>query len=86
MIEMVQKLIVNSSVLRLIATKLIGKFQIGDYEQRVLLGAVHRPNYAYCVYNAAVLAKKLGYQRISVLEFGVAGRNTTLNRFLDHLQ
>lgn len=79
MIEMVQKLIFNSSVLRLIATKLIGKFQIGDYKQRVLLGAVDRPNYAYCVYNAAVLAKKLGYQRISVLEFGVAGGNGLKN-------
>jgi hypothetical protein len=39
------------------------------------IGAVDRPHYGYCVYNAAVLAKELGYQRISVLEFGVAGGN-----------
>src|SRR5262245_49184055 len=62
-----------------LAIKLIRKLQIGSYKQRVLLGAVDRPHYAYCVYNAAVLARKLGYQRISVLEFGVAGGNGLIN-------
>ena len=38
-----------------------------DYDE------IERPNYAYCMYNAAILAKQLGYSKISVIEFGVAG-------------
>lgn len=34
-----------------------------------------RMHYAYCMYNAALEAKKLGYNSISVIEFGVAGGN-----------
>ncbi len=37
--------------------------------------ATPRPHYAYCMYNAALLAKRLGLSRISALEFGVAGGN-----------
>jgi hypothetical protein len=37
-----------------------------------------RPNYFYCVYNGALLAKRLGYKHISVIEFGVAGGNGLL--------
>lgn len=37
--------------------------------------AVARPNYAYCMLNAALLAKSLGLRRISAIEFGVAGGN-----------
>jgi len=59
--------------------KLIRKFQIGSYQKRVVLGAVERPHYGYCVYNAAVLAKRLGYERISVLEFGVAWGHGLMN-------
>jgi hypothetical protein len=40
---------------------------------------VERPNYGYCVYNGAQLAKRLGYERISIIEFGVAGGNGLLN-------
>lgn len=45
------------------------------YETRIALGLVDRPQYAYCMYHAARLAKRLGHDRISVLEFGVAGGN-----------
>jgi hypothetical protein len=31
-----------------------------------------RPNYTYCVYHAAVLAKKLNHKSVSIIEFGVA--------------
>ncbi len=55
------------------------KFKIGNYKQRLELNAVDRPHYGYCLYNAVVLAKKLGYKKISVLEFGVAGGNGLLN-------
>jgi len=42
-----------------------------------------RPHYAYCVYHAAELARRLNLNSISVLEFGVAGGNGLL--FLDQL-
>lgn len=45
------------------------------------LNATVRPQYAYCTYHAALLAKKLGLKEISVIEFGVAGGNGLL--FLD---
>lgn len=37
--------------------------------------ATDRPHYAYCLLNAADLARRLGITRISALEFGVAGGN-----------
>lgn len=69
MLQTLKQLILDPYPLRTIAKQLIKKF--GTYEQRVKIGAVHRPDYAHCVCNAAMLAKKLGYPRISVVEFGV---------------
>jgi hypothetical protein len=37
--------------------------------------ATERPHYAYCMLHAARLAQKLGIERISAIEFGVAGGN-----------
>lgn len=37
--------------------------------------AIERPHYAYCMLRAAELAKRLGLDRISAIEFGVAGGN-----------
>jgi hypothetical protein len=34
-----------------------------------------RPHYAYCLFQAATLAKRLGIERIGAIEFGVAGGN-----------
>jgi hypothetical protein len=53
-----------------------------DYPKLIKLGAVDRPNYAYIVYQAADLARRLGLPRISILEFGVAGGRGLLN--LEH--
>jgi hypothetical protein len=62
------------------ATKHLAKsFQLGSYPRRLAMGAVERPHYGYCVYHAASLAAKLGYPRISVIEFGVAGGNGLVN-------
>jgi hypothetical protein len=36
---------------------------------------VDRPAYAFCLYYGALTAKRLGYARISAIEFGVAGGN-----------
>ena len=62
-----------------LAMNFIRRLHIGSYEDRVMIGAVDRPYYAYCLYQGAVLAKKLGYPRISVLEFGVANGAGLLN-------
>lgn len=61
--------------LRAIAKQFIKKF--GSYEQQLKAGVVNAksygyPNYAYCMYHAAYLAKRLGIPRISAIEFGVA--------------
>jgi hypothetical protein len=40
---------------------------------------VPRPYYAYCIYKATLLAKSLGYRKISIIEFGVAGGNGLVN-------
>lgn len=61
------------------AKQLINTFNLGSYEYRVKIGAVERPHYGYCVYQAAKLGKLLGYNRISVLEYGVAGGNGLVN-------
>lgn len=37
--------------------------------------ALDRPHYAYCMLRAAELARRLGHDRISAIEFGVAGGN-----------
>lgn len=79
MLEKLQHLILDPYPLRTIAKQIIKKFKIGTYEQRLKLGAVDRPDYGYIIYNAAVLGKKLGYKRISVLEFGVAKGNGLLS-------
>ncbi len=60
------------------SVNLIKKYELGSYQERLKLGAMHRPHYGYCVYHGANLAKKLGYQQISFLEFGVAGGNGLL--------
>src|SRR5688572_21000422 len=36
---------------------------------------IERPHYAYCMLRAADLARRLGHDAISAIEFGVAGGN-----------
>ena len=56
-------------------------------ESVVRLNMSTRPAYAYCLYNAVKLAKKLNYKSISAIEFGVAGGNGLyfLDQFADQL-
>lgn len=79
MLQKLRDLILDPYPLRTVAKQIIKKFELGSYEERLKLGAVSRPDYGYCVYQGAVLAKKLGYKRISVLEFGVAKGNGLMN-------
>ena len=51
------------------------KFDFLSYEQKLNYDSIARPAYGYCLLQAALLAKKLGHDRISALEFGVAGGN-----------
>lgn len=55
------------------ARSLWGRFPIGSVETRVRYGIFDRPHYAYGVFAAADLAKRLGLDSISVIELGVAG-------------
>src|SRR5437899_188283 len=48
------------------------KLPVLSYKTRLEVEAVVKPQYGYCIYHAAVLAKKLGHRKISILEFGVA--------------
>ncbi|GAB3145658.1 hypothetical protein GCM10027161_38220 [Microbispora hainanensis] len=49
------------------------RLPFGSYELRCALDLFPRPHYAYGVQQAAELARRLGVDRISVVEFGVAG-------------
>ena len=49
------------------------KFKIGSFEFRLNINALKRMQYAYICFHAARLGKKLGYKKISVIEYGVAG-------------
>ena len=53
--------------------RLIDKKKIGNFKFRMKINALERMHYAYICYNAAKLAKQLNYDRISVIEYGVAG-------------
>ncbi len=55
------------------------RFKLFSYETRIEYGAIDRPHYGYCVLRAAKLAKRLGHNKVSVIEFGVAGGNGLVN-------
>ena len=52
---------------------IIRKLKIGNFEFRLNMHALKRMQYAYICFQAAKLGKKLGYEKISVIEYGVAG-------------
>lgn len=51
------------------------RFGLFSYQTSLELGAVDRPWYGYCLLHSAWIARKLGYTRITAIEFGVAGGN-----------
>lgn len=55
------------------------KFPFGSVVLKTEHGIWNRPHYAYCILSAAKLALSLGINRISVLEFGVAGGTGLVN-------
>lgn len=54
------------------------KMAVGGFELRCDLDLFPRPQYAYGVQQAALLARSLGIPAVSVVEFGVAGGNGLL--------
>jgi hypothetical protein len=73
MIPFLKSVVLDPYPLRTIALRVIRRFNLGSYPYRLENGVVDRPHYGYCVYHGALLAKKLGHRRVSVVEFGVAG-------------
>ena len=68
-----ERLFESPSLTTKLIRNVIRDTSIGSYQFRYSIGAVTRPNYAYVVYQAARLAKRLGLKKVSVAEFGVAG-------------
>lgn len=62
-----------------IIRRLVRSMPFIPYPERLAIDAVERPYYGYCVFHAARLAKQLGMQKMSVIEFGVAGGNGLVN-------
>ena len=56
-----------------LAKKILREMRWIPYPKRLEYDAIERPNYGFCIYNAAVLAVALGYPKISIIEFGVYG-------------
>jgi hypothetical protein len=59
----------------ILAREIIKAFNLLSFQDRVAIGALKRPQYAYCIFQAARLAEKLRYPRISIIEFGCGGGN-----------
>jgi hypothetical protein len=62
-------------LISVLAREVVKSLSLLSYEDRVFLGAVDRPHYGYCVFQAAKLAMLLNYPRVSVIEFGCGGGN-----------
>jgi hypothetical protein len=58
--------------------RFLQRFPIGSWEMRLRCGAVPRAYYAWCLHYAALQARGLGYNAITVVELGVAGGNGLL--------
>ena len=75
LLKILEKICDNKSLLAYLIKRILRNLFFLKTKTLVSLNAATRPHYAYCVYNAAILAKKLGYKSFSILEFGVAGGN-----------
>ena len=76
--KILEKICNGSGILPYLLKYIIGKLDnIFNFSSTLLVmtNSSDRPNYAYCMYHAAILAKKLGHNSVSLVEFGVAGGN-----------
>jgi hypothetical protein len=65
----------KGSIRAKLSKEIFKRFGFFPYETRIEHSAIDRPHYGYCVLQAAKLAKRLGHNKVSVIEFGVAGGN-----------
>jgi|TARA_B100001093_G_scaffold47254_1_gene40148 hypothetical protein len=70
-----EKLAQNKTILSFLVRKIFKESKFISLENLIKLNALARPQYAYCAYYSALLAKKLSYDKISFIEFGVAKGN-----------
>jgi hypothetical protein len=74
------KLLATQRPLRVtLARRVIERFSLFSYQDRLRLCAIDRPHYGHCIFEAVQLANRLGYPNISVVEFGCGGGNGLLN-------
>lgn len=74
-LKIIEKICDNRSLFSYLIKRIVRYLFFLKTKTIISLNASARPHYAYCVYNAAILAKKLGYKSFSIIEFGVAGGN-----------
>ena len=73
------KIFTDPRPLRLrIISNFLKYFNVGTTNLRLIYNAEDRPYYSFCLYTSAKLAISLGINKISVIEFGVAGGNGLL--------
>jgi hypothetical protein len=58
-----------------LARNILRRFPLVPYRERLSVNAVERAHYGHCIYEAAHLASRLNYPRVSVIEFGCGGGN-----------
>jgi hypothetical protein len=78
MLGRLKSLVLDPYPLRSASLRIARKFNLGDFNFRYRHGLFDRPHYAYILFEGAKLAKKLGHNRVSAIEFGVAGGNGLL--------
>lgn len=68
-----------SGIRKNIKRKLFHESQNVNFRTLIDLEALNRPAHAYCIWGAVDLARRLGVDKISVIEFGVAGGRSLLS-------
>lgn len=63
----------------MVTRNIVRRFSLFSYQDRLSICAVPRPHYGHCIFEAAQLAARLNYPRISVVEFGCGQGNGLLN-------
>jgi hypothetical protein len=64
---------------RVVLAKIIQRYSLFSYRDRLNICAIERPHYGHCIFEAAQLAARLNYPKISVVEFGCGGGNGLIN-------
>ena len=70
--SLAEELFLSPLPLRVELLKILSrKFSLFSFKKRLEIEALYRPHLAYGMFNAAIQAKGLGIDEISVLEFGI---------------